>query len=341
MPNFAVLNRLSLNEPDMEFRTEINLGRSSLGCIRHGNPIVMIGSCFTDNIGGYMSAQLFDAMVNPFGPIYNPQSVRRAIELLVRNERVRPEDLIVNEGRFHSFLFHSRYSGGGDAVEVAARMNERIAEAVRYLRDASYVIITLGTTKAYFLKGDDMVVANCHKLPACRFYTRSLDVAEVTEALDDVIRLVREVNSRAQFVFTVSPLRYLGGGVHENQLIKGTLLLAIDRIVGKYSEIAEYFPAYELMMDDLRDYRFYADDMCHPSVAAVKYIYEKFGDAYFDAETRKLADEASKLTRRLAHRTISGDALAEQSEKNRIAEDFLGKNPKLRQAYKRYIINGI
>lgn len=325
----------------MEFRTEIKPLHNVIGTIRHGEPIMMIGSCFTDNIGKCLMDELFEVEVNPFGPIYNPMSILRAVETLVNGELLSPNDLIEREGRYHSFLFHSRYSISGSVEEACAAMNQRISCAADFLRRSKAVILTLGTTKAYRLKESGEIVANCHKFPASVFDPYYLSLSESVETLQALYSALRSINPDCRLIFTVSPLRYMGDGAHVGQIIKATLLLAVEAFITSHKEDVGYFPSYEIMMDDLRDYRFYAEDMRHPSDVAIKYIYEIFKASYFDDETKRIAAEAFRLTRRLFHRSLSGNFSEEDKAKNEAAKNFISLYPKLNSAYKRYIINGI
>lgn len=322
----------------MDFRTTIAPIPGLKGLIRHGEPIVLVGSCFSDNIGACLCDELFDADVNPFGPIYNPLSVLSAFRTLAERSLIDGDSLVEHEGFFHSFLFHSRFSCA-DMAEALAGMNRRIEESAGNLRRASTVIITLGTTRAFFLKDSGRVVANCHKLPSQTFDIKYLTLDEVTEALMSTVDTVRGINPMATVIFTVSPLRYTELGAHGNQLLKATLLLATDSVISNRDGVM-YFPAYEVMMDDLRDYRFYAEDMKHPSHQAVGYIYDLFKNTYFDDDTLAVACEAAALTRRLSHTVMkkSADAAArENAAKEAAAEAFIRRFPKLQHACRRYI----
>lgn len=325
----------------MEFRTEIKPLQGVGGTIRHGEPILMLGSCFTDNIGKCLIDELFEANVNPFGPIYNPLSLVRAIETLAERRHLSPDELISHEGRYHSFLFHSRYSASGDPQEVCDLMNRQIDDAAEFMRKCNVLILTIGTTKAYRLKESGETVANCHKIPVTVFESHSMTLSETIAALEMVYSLYRSVNPDGKLIFTVSPLRYLGDGAHAGQIAKATLLLAIDSVIASHKEDVSYFPSYEIMMDDLRDYRFYAEDMRHPSDVAVRYIYDIFKASYFDDETIKISAEASRLTRRLSHRSLSGNISEENKRKQEAVNKFILTYPKLQPAYKRYTINGI
>lgn len=287
----------------MQFRTEVNAPRGQNGLVNHSAPVVLVGSCFSDNIGERMIDDGFESIVNPFGPVYNPVSVRNAIRAIVESESVTAESLIEHEGRWHSFSFHSRYSRNtpGEAVDV---MNESVSNAREALGRASLLILTLGTTRAFRLKSTGEIVANCHKIPANNFDEIVLTTEDCRAALADAVKTARSMNHALKVIFTVSPLRYLGNGAHDNALSKATLLLAVEDVI-RSMENVYYFPAFEIMMDDLRDYRFYADDMKHPSAQAVKYIYEKFAEAYFTDLTRQIASGKLKDTLRLRHRPFN------------------------------------
>ncbi|WP_301384376.1 GSCFA domain-containing protein, partial [uncultured Duncaniella sp.] len=268
----------------MIFRTEVSPEKGLEGLLSHGTPVVLVGSCFTDNIGACMRDDLFDVIVNPFGPIYNPSSVRRAVSSIVDGISISPGDLFPHEGRFHSHLFHSRYSGC-DREAAAQAMTRQIHLAREALLHASSLIVTLGTTRVFRHRQQGMVVANCHRLPSSSFREETLSLDQCTDDLESLVSMVRTVNPDIHIIFTVSPLRYLGQGAHINSISKATLLLAIDSVVRTFPS-THYFPSFEIMMDDLRDYRFYADDMKHPTDQAVRYIYDIFSATYFSPSTR-------------------------------------------------------
>lgn len=322
----------------MDFRTVIRPLRFQ-GLVNHGETMLLLGSCFTDNIGQRLCDDLFDAVVNPFGPVYNPLSVLRSLEILRDNMTVRPDDLFEREGRFHSFMFHSCLSGH-DREQTAKAMTAAVNEGHEALLRGAVVILTVGTTRVFRHLASDSVVANCHKLPGGEFESRFLGLEETAGALKDCVRLIRECNPEARVIFTVSPLRYLESGAHGNQLIKSTLLLAVDDVVRHFGEeCVSYFPSYEIMMDDLRDYRFYAEDMKHPSPQAVDYIYEIFGESYFTPATAGIAVEARALTRRLSHRVMASSPEAESREnmaRERAIQTFTGRYPELTDAVRRY-----
>ena len=310
----------------MNFRTEITTS-SRPGIIAHDRPVLMLGSCFTDNVGARLSDGLFDVCINPFGTLYNPASVASAFNDVASCRLFGADDLFEYQGRYHSFNHHSRFSGV-DSVEVLDNINRSVAEAHDYLRDSSsVVIVTFGT--AYVYEKDGCVVSNCHKLPSSTFCRRRMSVDEIVEIWS---KILSQHNKR--FVFTVSPIRHLSDGAHDNQLSKSILLLAIEQLCDKYEQ-AYYFPSYEIMMDDLRDYRFYASDMIHPSEVAVEYIYKRFAQSTMTLDTFKLALDCEKLTRRLNHRfmTDNAEAIAQFEQTTaEMAQKLLISNPCLTRA---------
>lgn len=218
MPRFS---RCSKNRQvqirfNMEFRMAIRPEAGMRGLVRHGETVMLVGSCFSDNIGGCLRDELFEADVNPFGPIYNPLSIRNAFKALAGGHRVSRESLIENGGLWHSFMFHSRYSAVNPA-EAVAKMNLRLEESAENLRRASVVIITLGTTRVFTLREGGEAVANCHKLSGRSFDVRYLSLEETAVALNETVATIRSVNPMANVIFTVSPLRYSEQGAHGNQ----------------------------------------------------------------------------------------------------------------------------
>ena len=304
----------------MQFRTEIGNLRSSIK-ISHCDVAVLIGSCFTDNIGARLRDSLFDVVINPFGTSYNPLSISRQIMDIVEQRRITDDDLFFSEGRYHSFDFHSSFSGA-DKNAVLLAMNRSIASAHEALKCCKTLIITFGTAWAF--TKDGVVVNNCHKMPGNMFSRDCLAVSDVVDAIIRAIDALHGLNSDVKVILTVSPIRHIADTLAGNALSKSILRVAIDTIVKHYGENAGYFPSYEIMLDDLRDYRFYAADMVHPSDVAIDYIFERFLTSHCTEADVAVAAECRKLTRLLAHRpmTDSAEALArlQQSRQNKIAE---------------------
>lgn len=275
----------------MKFRTEIgNIPKSF--AISHNDRIVLIGSCFADNIGERLVSAGFNAVHNPMGPLFNPASIARIIR---RGQKpYSAADFISGpDGILHCLDFANRYQAA-DASQLADRINTEYTAFARAIADADVIIITFGNDKIYEYRGQ--VAGNCHKLPASTFTSRYLDFEEVCCIWHRAIPVGKRV------IFTLSPVRYTSDGLAQSCLSKATLRVAIDRICSEGGY--DYFPAYEIVNDDLRDYRFYSADLKHPSDVAVDYIYEKFADTYFSKETISKAEECRRATLRAAHRPL-------------------------------------
>lgn len=268
---------------------------------------MFVGSCFTENVGGKMQALRYPVDVNPFGIVYNPLSVVRTLERLIDKKLMEEEELFCFNGLWHSFLHHGRFSGG-DKSTVLEQMNARIAASSAKLESADYLCITFGTAWIYCLASTGEVVANCHKLPADRFVRRRLEVTEITQAFEQLLSRIWALNPKVKIVFTVSPVRHWKDGPIENQRSKAVLLLAVEYLCRVFSERCVYFPAYEIVLDELRDYRFYASDMLHPSDVAVDYVWSKFEAAFIDEESRKLSEEVRKLIQARQHRPLNPES---------------------------------
>lgn len=321
----------------MKFRTEIEPLRRQ-GELTHSDRILLLGSCFSDNIGNRLRDRLFNVLVNPFGVIYNPASILAVMERAAESRYFVADELIEHEGMFHSFLCHSSLSSviAGKALEI---MNRQLAAASGFLKQSSVVIITFGTAFVYRYNATGEIVSNCHKLPQRMFERRIMSVDETAGYIERIRNCVCGINPDAKIIFTVSPIRHLADGLHGNQLSKSTLLVALNRVVEKYPDNCIYFPAYEAMLDDLRDYRFYAPDMKHPSEVAADYIYDIFARSFFSESTLKISKEAEAFTRRLNHRQLTDNAGARSlfiDETNRMAETLGRKYPELLPAIESY-----
>ncbi len=279
----------------MKFRTELPVPSGQP--VTHADRLLMLGSCFSTEVGSRLLRDGFDTTVNPTGTLYNPLSIARTIGLLESGRRYSAADLFENQGLWRSFDHHSSLAAPSPeaAVELINAAMIRGAEA---LAGATQIFVTFGTAWVYELP-DGTTVCNCHKLPAARFTRRRLSVDEIVQTWEPVLRRY----SDRKFTFTVSPIRHVADGLHGNQLSKATLLLAIDRLVQQTSN-AVYFPAYEALIDDLRDYRFYAADMKHPSEVAVDYVYSLFAASRFDSATASRAAEAARSSRAASHRPL-------------------------------------
>lgn len=291
----------------MEFRTKIEL-QNFQPAIGHNEKIMMLGSCFTENIGERLTRGMFDVDINPFGTLYNPASIAQSVDRLLEGHEFAKEELFEYQGTWHSFAHHSRFSSSNPDTALE-RINERFRNAADNLRQARHLIVTFGTAFVFSLEENGEIVANCHKLPAARFRRTRLSVDEIVETWTALLHRLLKVNPDLYVTFTVSPIRHLADGAHGNQLSKSTLLLAVDRLMEAIPQ-CRYFPSYEIQLDELRDYRFYAADMTHPSEVAVDYIYTRFSEACFSDSARQAAADCEKLYRQLHHRPLTDNAEA-------------------------------
>lgn len=266
--------------------------------IDYRSRVVMVGSCFAQNVGERMRRAGFDVLLNPNGISYNPMSIAAVLRRLVRGEEYTADDVREYDGRWVSMLHHGCFDGS-DAELALGRIREAYEEARVALGEATHLIVTFGSSWVYELDGK--VVNNCHKMPNKWFDERQLSVNEIVEEWRGLIGELRVFNAGLKLLFTVSPVRYMGRGAHRSQVNKATLLLAVDEICEGCDE-ALYFPSYEVVMDELRDYRFYAADMIHPSEQAVEYVWERFVEAYVTDEARREMAVVEKERRRSEHR---------------------------------------
>ena len=262
-----------------------------------------MGSCFTENVGNKMTELKFPALVNPFGVLYNPVSVRHGLEILIDQKKFTESDLRLFNEQWFSFYHDSEFSDI-DKPESLNKINTSIDLAANQLRNSKYLVITFGTAWVYKYLESGEIVSNCHKIPAKEFERHKLCVEEIFVEWANLINRLNELNPDLKIIFTVSPVRHWKDGAVQNQISKSTLFLAIFQIQKIFDNV-EYFPAYEIMMDDLRDYRFYADDMLHPSKVAIEYIWEKFSQTYFEKETSDIIKEVYKIITAKNHRPLN------------------------------------
>ena len=273
--------------------------------LSYKDSVLFIGSCFADEMGRRCTERYFDARVNPFGVLFNPCSISDCLGLLegygINAEQCSfiPEDVIETSGGFCSFHHHGSMARP-TAQEFLDNANKVLADASDFYYREGWVVVTLGTAFIYTDRESGNVVANCHKLPADRFERTMIDADQVYDALSQYVA----ARPNRQWIFTVSPVRHLSDGLHANTLSKATLHLGIEKLVNRYPN-AHYFPAYEILMDELRDYRFYADDMMHPSAQAADYIFERFMDFILDEKDRPLLTEAEKIRSMMQHRLLN------------------------------------
>lgn len=279
--------------------------------IGHGQKILSIGSCFTEHIGNALKDLKFDVLQNPNGILFDPASVCASLVSYMQGKNYSPDDLFYLNELWQSWHHHSRFSGM-DQQAVLEKINTSQKEAAAFLQDADWLIITLGSSFSYRLTklaGENAIafndansasgtvgvgVANCHRAPAQWFQKHMLQITETIELLDNTIHQLFYRNPKVRIIFTISPVRHVRDGVVENNRSKARLIEAVHHLVNKFDRL-HYFPSYELVIDVLRDYRFYAEDMVHPNYLATDFVLEKFLQAFMSPETNELVQELRKL----------------------------------------------
>ncbi len=289
----------------MEFRTMIH-PREGEHFMRHSDKIMLMGSCFSDNIGARLKDAMVDVVVNPFGTIFNPLSMASALHKLIDGEVVAGVDLFMSNGVWNSYDFHSRFSMA-DKDAALERMNSSITTAHDHLRQCHLLVLTLGTAVVYRRRDTGEVVNNCHKVPQHEFTRRLAGVDEITDALIAVMNRVHDLNPELRVLFTVSPIRHIADGLEMNSLSKAVLRVAVNNVVRACKDWVGYFPAFEIVIDDLRDYRFYSADMVHPSDVAIEYIWQTFQATYFDDRSTQAIARCERVSKRLKHRPMSNN----------------------------------
>lgn len=284
---------------DFSFRTNIKLTDNGWR-INYSHTLFFIGSCFADSIGSILLSNKHNVVSNPLGVMYNPISVADSIKRILDQRKFTQNDLFMHNNLWHSFALHGSFSSS-KPEDVLEKSNEQIEKSHLFLEKCDYLFVTLGTAWIYQNSSNGQIVANCHKLPDWNFTRRKLSVEEIIETWEPLIVQLKKHKPQMKIIFTVSPIRHLKDGAHENQLSKSTLLLAVDELNKINPDSTSYFPSYELIMDELRDYRFYAADMIHLSDMAIDFIYNKFAELYFEADTMALSSRIKKIIQASNH----------------------------------------
>ena len=286
----------------MNFRTTFNIDPSSRK-ISYNDPAMFIGSCFASSIGKQMEIGRMPVMINPAGAVYNPVSVYDNIDMIINNKVFDSDDLYNNNGTYLSFFHNTEYSSW-DPEKVLNSINAKTVEAHTFIQSSKFLFITFGTARIYRLEKNGVIVSNCHKLPSDFFIPDLLSIDEIVSLWSGLLEKLNTIYPELKVVFTISPVRHWKDGAHGNQVSKSVLFLAVEELL-KHPSSPGYFPAYELVMDDLRDYRFYDDDMLHPSSEAVKYIWNAFTASYFDNKTQEIWKEVVKITKAAEHQLLT------------------------------------
>jgi hypothetical protein len=300
----------------MELRTTFDISPSAHK-ITYSDPVMFIGSCFAASIGRMCGNGHLPVMINPAGTVYNPVSIYNTLNTIIEGRKYTVDDVYDYKGTWISFNHYSDFSSA-TAEETLRKINLSIAESHNFLSGANYLFITFGTARIYRWKKNGNIVSNCHKIPADEFTREILTVDEITELWNRVLNILHSKYPNLKVVFTISPVRHWKDGAHGNQVSKSVLFLAVEELL-EHPAVIDYFPAYEIVMDDLRDYRFYDDDMLHPSSAAINYIWEEFSKCWFDEKTITLWREISKLSMATSHIIQAGS----KEDLRKFAENML------------------
>lgn len=308
----------------MNFRTQIPINKE-LHQINYDSTILMLGSCFTEHIGNKLKYFKFQHKINPFGILFHPKAIETFFTNCINSKEYDNDAIFQQNEQWHCFDAHSDVSSESNQ-ELLNNLNAEISSTRAHLKNASHLIISLGTAWVYRHIASDTIVANCHKVPQKKFLKELLTVDEIVSSLEGIIALIKSVNPEIQFIFTVSPVRHLKDGFVENSRSKAHLLAAIHQVVEPRTRI-HYFPSYEIMLDDLRDYRFYTSDMLHPNETAIEYIWDAFKTSWIAEDSAQLMKEVAIVQKGLAHK-----AFHPTSEKHQLfLADLALKKDKLKE----------
>ena len=294
----------------MNFTTKIPITQNA-NPIDYNSKIVSFGSCFAENMGDKLLYYKFQTQVNPFGIIFNPFSIEKLIERVVLQRYFTKDDIFFFNERWHCYEVHSELSDA-DSEVFLSKLNQILSDTQKQLQQATHIIITYGTSWVYRHIETNAIVANCHKVPQKQFSKELLSIDSIQKSIQNTVSLIATLNPKCNFIFTVSPVRHLKDGFVENQVSKAHLIAAIYATTNTKQQTLNYFPSYEIMMDELRDYRFYADDMMHPSPMAIDYIWERFAATQIDASAITTMELVQTIQKGLAHRPFNPNSKSHQ-----------------------------
>lgn len=279
--------------------------------INYDSKLLLLGSCFAENMGEKFHYFKFQTTINPFGIIFNPISIEQLVNRVVNQKFFTETDIFYHNDLWHSYEVHSECSRA-DKAAFLQELNDTLHAMHRQITEATHVILTYGTSWIYRLKSSNEIVANCHKVPQSEFTKEIISPESIAQSIQNTMNLIRQINPEVKFIFTISPVRHTKDGFPENQRSKAHLITAIQTILNPKSSFLNYFPSYEIMMDELRDYRFYADDMLHPSQTAIDYIWIRFFEHYINDNCFAVMQEVCNIQKGLAHRPFNPNSKSHQ-----------------------------
>jgi hypothetical protein len=310
----------------MRLQTNIQLKKQTENPINYHSKMILLGSCFSENIGAKFDFYKFQVLQNPFGILFHPRAIEKFIYQVVSEKVFTDNDIFFKNERWHCFDVHSTMSSSNKET-LLYNLNSGIKSTYLALKNASHCIITFGTAWIYRFSETDEIVANCHKIPQKKFAKELLSVNQISESIQNIISFLTSINPEITVIFTISPVRHLKDGFVENSQSKAHLIAAIN-VISKDKNIF-YFPSYEIMMDELRDYRFYGEDMIHPNQIGIQYIWEKFINTWFFEETIPIMHEIEVIQKAILHKPFN-----ENSEKHQaFLENLEGKKRKIQERF--------
>lgn len=294
----------------MKLQTQIAIPKEVRKPISYDSKMFLLGSCFSENIGNTLSFYKFQSVQNPLGILFHPKAIEQLITNAINEKKYTEQDVFFLDERWHTFEAHSCMSNVNQEALLIA-LNKAVEQTHQQLMNATHIYITLGTAWVYRHTETDTVVANCHKVPQKKFLKELLSVSDIITSLEAIISLIRSINRQASIVFTVSPIRHLKDGFTENQQSKSHLIAAIHQVVDR-GRTSSYFPSYEIMMDELRDYRYYAEDMIHPNKTAIQYIWNRFTETWISEASKNVMKQVEKIQNGLSHKAFNPSSEAHQ-----------------------------
>ncbi len=294
----------------MNLQTIVPLKKEITNSIDYNSKILLLGSCFSENIGDKLNYFKFQTNQNPFGILFHPKAIENLVTNAINEKKYLPEDLILQNEHWHCFDAHSSLSSP-NKNKLLANLNSAITASNKKLKKATHIIITLGTSWVYRFIETDAIVANCHKIPQKKFVKELLSVDEITKSLKTTIAHLKSVNKNIHILFTVSPVRHLKDGFTKNMQSKSHLITAIHSVLN--TKNCSYFPSYEIMMDELRDYRFYGEDMIHPNKTAINYIWQRFVETHISENSKLTMEKVESIQKGISHKPFNENS--EQHQK--------------------------
>ena len=294
----------------MKLQTQLSLEKQSHNQIDYNSKLLLLGSCFSENIGDKFEYYKFQSSVNPFGILFHPLAIEHLITRAINKDHYSEDELVFHNEQWSCLDAHSRLNSSSKEG-LLINLNNALDQTHQQIKESTHITITLGTSWVYRQVASDKIVANCHKLPQKQFLKELRSVEQITESLEAIISLVRSINPKVNFIFTVSPVRHIKDGFVENTRSKSHLISAIHNVIEPRHQLY-YFPSYEIMMDELRDYRFYNEDMIHPNNVAINYIWEKFKQVWITESTADIMQEVNTIQKGLKHKPFNTKSEAHQ-----------------------------